>query len=108
MKGGIAAGVHAGLTLARERRGDADIVLVIVAGEETGCDGRNINSVPDSARFSIDIRAIPGHDHDEILAGLKGLLGDGIDLAPKVDVMPILTTPPMPRRSRPDAETLRR
>ncbi len=40
MKSGIAAFVHAGLELARSGgRGAADMVLVICAGEETGCEG---------------------------------------------------------------------
>ena len=40
MKAGIAAFVHTALKLAREgRRGDADIVMAICAGEETGCEG---------------------------------------------------------------------
>ena len=39
MKGGVAAFVHMGLKLAAEPRGAADILLVMVAGEETGCDG---------------------------------------------------------------------
>ena len=40
MKAGIAAFVHVALKLAREgKRGEADIVMAICAGEETGCEG---------------------------------------------------------------------
>jgi len=39
MKGGVAAYVTAAIELARKPRGKADIVLVIAAGEETGCTG---------------------------------------------------------------------
>ena len=39
MKSGVAAYVHMGLKLAREKRAAADIVLIMAAGEETGCDG---------------------------------------------------------------------
>ena len=40
MKAGISAFVHTALKLAAEgRRGDADIVMAICAGEETGCEG---------------------------------------------------------------------
>ena len=40
MKAGIAASVHAALTLAPEvAKGESDIVLAICAGEETGCEG---------------------------------------------------------------------
>jgi succinyl-diaminopimelate desuccinylase len=39
MKGGVAAFVRAGLELAGAKRGSCDIVFVIAAGEETGCEG---------------------------------------------------------------------
>lgn len=39
MKGGLAAMVIAGLRVARLSRGESDIVMVITAGEETGCTG---------------------------------------------------------------------
>ena len=184
MKSGVAAFVHMGLRLAAEPRGAADIVLVMVAGEETGCDGSkhlqdlgvlpeagamviaeptsnypvlghrgalwlnvtahgktahgsmpqlgdnavykaaravsklenfgfnvppdsllgstthnvgtfhggiNINSVPDRASFTIDIRSIPGHRHDEIIADLARYLGGDVEIETVVDVAPVLT-----------------
>ncbi|MFH1479906.1 MAG: M20 family metallopeptidase [Pseudomonadota bacterium] len=39
MKGGLAAMVIAGLRVARLSRGESDILMVITAGEETGCTG---------------------------------------------------------------------
>ncbi len=184
MKSGVAAYVHMGLKLAAEPRGDADILLVMVAGEETGCDGSkhlqklgvlpecgamviaeptsnypilghrgalwlnitthgktahgsmpqlgdnavykaaravtklenfgfnvppndllgstthnvgtfhggiNINSVPDRASFTVDIRSIPGHRHDEIIDNLANYLGEDVEIETVVDVAPVLT-----------------
>lgn len=184
MKSGVAAFVHAGLRLAQADERAADLVLVIVAGEETGCDGSkhlaelgvlpecgamiiaeptsnypylghrgalwlegivtgrtahgsmpelgenavykaaravtkledfgfneppnpllgsttlnvgtfeggiNINSVPDRARFTIDIRTIPGRDHPATVAELGQYLGPEVELETKVDVVPIVT-----------------
>ncbi|MBW1780921.1 MAG: M20 family metallopeptidase [Deltaproteobacteria bacterium] len=39
MKGGVAAMVMAGLHMARLPKGKAGVILVITAGEETGCEG---------------------------------------------------------------------
>ena len=169
MKSGVAAFVHAAMTLAADgARGNADIVLAICAGEETGCEGSshlgrigaigeagaiviaeptanypflghkgalwlrvesegvtahgsmpergvnaiykaaraitkledfdfnvkphellgrstlnvgtvegglNLNSVPDRAAFTVDIRTLPEQDHAEIVSGLQGYLG---------------------------------
>ena len=169
MKSGVAAFVHAAMTLAADgTRGNADIVLAICAGEETGCEGSshlgrigaigeagaiviaeptanypflghkgalwlrvesegvtahgsmpergvnaiykaaraitkledfdfnvkphellgrstlnvgtvegglNLNSVPDRAAFTVDIRTLPEQDHAEIVSGLQGYLG---------------------------------
>jgi succinyl-diaminopimelate desuccinylase len=36
--------------------------------------GTNLNSVPDLAEFTIDIRTIPGQDHETILSRVKGNL----------------------------------
>ena len=35
--------------------------------------GLNVNSVPDRARFTVDIRTLPEQDHGEIVSGLQGL-----------------------------------
>jgi len=184
MKSGVAAFVHAGLRLAQTEERAADVVLLIVAGEETGCDGSkhvaelgvlpecgavviaeptsnypylghrgalwlegtvtgrtahgsmpelgenavykaaravtkledfgfnerpdpllgsttlnvgtfeggiNINSVPDRAKFTIDIRTIPGRDHAATVMELGQYLGPEVELTTKVDVVPVLT-----------------
>ena len=184
MKGGVAAYVHAGLKLADGPRGDADVILVMVAGEETGCDGSkhlqelgvlpevgamviaeptsnypllghrgalwlkvkakgktahgsmpqfgdnavfkaaravtkledfgfnvapnellgsttlnvgtfhggiNINSVPDRAEFTVDIRSIPGHEHADIKAEIAEYLGDDVEIETVIDVAPVLS-----------------
>ena len=57
MKSGVAAYVHMGLKLAHEQRGVADIVLVMAAGEETGCDGskhlKELGVLPDAGAMII-------------------------------------------------------
>jgi succinyl-diaminopimelate desuccinylase len=38
--------------------------------------GQNINSVPDSAGFTVDFRTLPSHDHDELVAEIERVCGD--------------------------------
>jgi succinyl-diaminopimelate desuccinylase len=38
--------------------------------------GNTVNAVPDSARIGVDIRTVPGMDHDAVLAKLRDLLGE--------------------------------
>ena len=179
MKAGISSFVHVALKLAaEEKRGTADMVMAICAGEETGCEGSyhlaeigaldeagaiviaeptsnypilghkgalwlkvetegitahgsmpehgdnalykaarsvtkleefdfnvmphktagqvdpqcrhhagwlNLNSVPDHAEFTVDIRTLPEQDHAKILSGLEGYLGDENKIARVVD-----------------------
>ena len=47
--------------------------------------GLNLNSVPDHAEFTIDIRTLPQQDHAQILSGLEGYLGDENKIARVVD-----------------------
>ena len=47
--------------------------------------GLNLNSVPDHAEFTIDIRTLPQQDHAIILSGLEGYLGDENKIARVVD-----------------------
>ena len=47
--------------------------------------GLNLNSVPDHAEFTVDIRTLPEQDHAQIFAGLEGFLGDENRLARIVD-----------------------
>ncbi len=184
MKAGVAAYVQAALRLAKLPRGEADVVLVVCAGEETGCEGSfylaeiqalgdagaiviaeptsnypilghkgalwlevehkgvtahgsmphlgvnalykaaravtkledfdfnvapnallgpstlnvgtmhsgmNLNSVPDQALFTVDIRSVPGHDHKDILSGLDSYLGEEAEVRRIVDVGGVLT-----------------
>jgi succinyl-diaminopimelate desuccinylase len=48
--------------------------------------GLNINSVPDSATFTIDCRSIPGHSHADILATVRAALGEEARIATVTDV----------------------
>ena len=47
--------------------------------------GLNLNSVPDHAEFTVDIRTLPQQDHAKILSGLEGYLGDENKIARVVD-----------------------
>ena len=38
--------------------------------------GNTVNAVPDAASFGVDIRTVPGMDHEEVLSRLKPLLAD--------------------------------
>jgi succinyl-diaminopimelate desuccinylase len=51
--------------------------------------GMNINSVPDHAEFSIDIRTTPRTSHRRLLEGLKQVLGEEIDLETLVDLQAV-------------------
>ena len=45
--------------------------------------GQNINSVPDSAAFTVDFRTVPAHDHSQLVADVQKLCGD----AARVEVL---------------------
>lgn len=184
MKGGVAAFVRAALELARQDRRRSDLVLVIAAGEETGCEGSkhvaevaglgdvgaivvaeptsnrpllghrgalwlrgiargrtahgsmpqhginavymaaravmrlaaiefgterdpllgtatlnvgtfhggiNLNSVPDLAEFTIDIRSLPGQDHRQLSRRIEECIGPDIALERVIDLPGVLT-----------------
>ena len=55
--------------------------------------GMNINSVPDQAEVGIDIRTIPGQNHNDVREGLQGYLGEGVEMDTLVDVDAIWTNP---------------
>jgi succinyl-diaminopimelate desuccinylase len=38
--------------------------------------GNTVNAVPDSARIGVDIRTVPGMNHEELLSRLKKLIGE--------------------------------
>jgi succinyl-diaminopimelate desuccinylase len=54
--------------------------------------GLNINSVPDRAEFSIDMRTVPGIQHACVTGRLRDHLGD-IELAPVIDLPPVYSDP---------------
>ena len=53
--------------------------------------GINVNSVPDRAEFTVDIRSIPGHKHEDILDELERLLGDEMRIIPEVNAAAVVT-----------------
>jgi succinyl-diaminopimelate desuccinylase len=57
----------------------------------TFAGGLNVNSVPDEATFTIDIRTIPAQRHAQVLAQIAELLGPEVELKPLVDLEGIRT-----------------
>lgn len=55
--------------------------------------GMNINSVPDRAVISVDIRTIPGQDHDALCNRLQTYLGRDVTLAKHLEADSVLTAP---------------
>lgn len=53
--------------------------------------GLNVNSVPDAASFTVDIRSIPGQSHARTIEDLETYLGAEIALEPIVDVPGVAT-----------------
>ncbi|QNA85438.1 M20 family metallopeptidase [Sphingomonas sp. So64.6b] len=53
--------------------------------------GLNYNSVPDAAEFTVDVRTVPGMDHDMVHASLADLLGNAVRLERFVDMPPVGT-----------------
>jgi succinyl-diaminopimelate desuccinylase len=54
--------------------------------------GLNINSVPDHAEFTIDIRSTSKTDHKKILKKISGELGEDVKLEVLVDMTPVFTS----------------
>lgn len=54
--------------------------------------GQNINSVPDRAEFTIDLRTVAPTRHDALAADVKKLVGKDCELTPVVDVPPLSTS----------------
>ncbi|HCU90384.1 MAG TPA: acetylornithine deacetylase [Gammaproteobacteria bacterium] len=48
--------------------------------------GLNLNSVPDKAEFTVDIRTIPNHNHHEIVDGIKERIGNEATIESIIDV----------------------
>lgn len=55
--------------------------------------GININSVPDEARFGVDIRLIPGIDLPHLRASVQAMLGSNIIMHPVDEEPPVWTDP---------------
>jgi succinyl-diaminopimelate desuccinylase len=56
--------------------------------------GLNTNSVPDSAKITVDIRTVPGIDHGHLCHSLSHLLGPrGATVKPIVDTPSLYTEP---------------
>ena len=58
--------------------------------------GENLNSVPDHAEFSVDIRTTAQVDHADILGRLCRELGDEVAVETLVDLTPVSTRPDAP------------
>ena len=54
--------------------------------------GMNINSVPDHAEFTIDVRSTKGLSHHDIILYLSEILGNDIRLEKLVDLEPVSTS----------------
>jgi succinyl-diaminopimelate desuccinylase len=54
--------------------------------------GNTVNAVPDSARFGVDIRTVPGMDHEALLERIRGSLGEA-ELEVFSNLKPVWTAP---------------
>jgi len=54
--------------------------------------GNTVNAVPDSARIGVDIRTVPGMDHQALLGQMRTLLGEA-ELEVFSDLKPVWTAP---------------
>ena len=55
--------------------------------------GLNTNSVPDSARMTLDLRTVPGIDHEELRKSFEQLLGKEATVRKIVETPPLYTEP---------------
>jgi succinyl-diaminopimelate desuccinylase len=51
--------------------------------------GLNVNSVPDRAEFSVDVRSVSGMHHSAVLQDLQRAAGEEISIEPFVDLAPV-------------------
>jgi len=58
--------------------------------------GLNINSVPDAAEFGIDMRTMPGLDHQDLIRRIKATVGGDARVSTLVDVSSLWTDPDTP------------
>ena len=54
--------------------------------------GNTVNAVPDSARIGVDIRTVPGMDHEALIGRMKSLLGEA-ELDVFSNLKPVWTAP---------------
>ena len=54
--------------------------------------GMNYNSVPDKAEFTVDVRTVPGMDHNLVQTELEKTLGNAVAVERFVDMPPIETS----------------
>ncbi len=55
--------------------------------------GNTVNAVPDAARIGVDIRTVPGMDHQDVLAKLGALLGPDDQVDVFSNLKPVWTAP---------------
>jgi succinyl-diaminopimelate desuccinylase len=53
--------------------------------------GLNVNSVPDKAEFTVDVRSVRGMDHAEVLQSLQKQMGSDVTLEPFVSLGAVAT-----------------
>lgn len=59
--------------------------------------GLNVNSVPDAATMEVDVRTIPGVDHQQLKQGFRQYLGEDVEeISPFVDLDSVWTDPDEP------------
>ena len=55
--------------------------------------GNTVNAVPDAAAIGVDIRTVPGMDHEGLLSKMKDLLGNEVALDVFSNLKPVWTAP---------------
>jgi succinyl-diaminopimelate desuccinylase len=55
--------------------------------------GVTVNAVPDAASIGVDIRTVPGMDHDDLIENLRAILGRDVDLDIFSNLGPVWTDP---------------
>lgn len=63
------------------------------ASVTTVSGGQNINSVPDSANFTVDFRTVPAHEHGELVAEIQRLCGEEARIEVVTDFRGFATSP---------------
>jgi len=62
--------------------------------------GENVNSVPDRARATIDIRSVPGQDNAALTALVRAAAGEQAEVRALLDLPPVWTAPDHPWLAR--------